>query len=73
MMNILKKVIISIDFIGFPVALNFDKKGNYYQTFFGGISTLALLTFSIFFSTNGLFKIINHGQDTNLQQADSLD
>ena len=61
MMNYLKKGIINIDFIGFPVALNFDKKGNYYQTFFGGISTLTLLTFSIFFSTNGLFKIIYHG------------
>ena len=28
MMNYLKKGIINIDFIGFPVALNFDKKGN---------------------------------------------
>jgi hypothetical protein len=53
----LKKSIIKIDFIGFPVALNFDKKGNYYQTFFGGLSTLALLTFSIFYSINGFYKI----------------
>ena len=66
MLNNFKKAIIKSDLIGLPVALNFDKKGSYYQTFFGGIGSIVLITFSIYYSSNGIFKILNHGEDQNL-------
>ena len=66
-MKYLKDKIMSLDTFGYPVDLNFDKKGNYHQTLVGGCFTIALFSGMAFHVIQGIQTIIYHGQDKNSQ------
>ena len=43
-------MIKNLDILGYPVNLNFDKKGQTYKTSIGGISTIIYFGFILFYS-----------------------
>ena len=47
------------DFLGYPIALNFDKKGSSHKTIIGGILSVIFLGFTIFYTTIGIIKIVS--------------
>jgi hypothetical protein len=57
MYQLIKKGIIYSDIFGYPVHLNFDKKGTYYKNCFGGLISLIFFGLIIFLSIEGILKI----------------
>ena len=55
---------------GRPINLTFDKKGEIYKTFIGGLISLGILSFIVAFSGMSTQKITNHTfTASSLQQA----
>ena len=59
-MQKLKNVIRNFDVFGYPVLLNFDKKGNFHKTLVGGYLTLLTWFCMIVYFIYGSLKISNH-------------
>ena len=73
MIQKIKKGITYIDIFGYPVHLNFDKKGSFYQNSFGGTISLLYFGMIIYLSIQGIFKIKFHLQDTDISYSNSID
>jgi uncharacterized metal-binding protein len=58
-MNRVKYSCTLFDFLGYPIALNFDKKGSSHKTIIGGILSVIFLVFTIFYTSLGIIKIVN--------------
>jgi hypothetical protein len=54
MYQLIKKGIIYSDIFGYPVHLNFDKKGTYYKNCFGGLISQIFFGLIIFLSIEGI-------------------
>ncbi len=57
-MNKIKKTFTYFDFFGYPIGLNFDKKGTSHQTIIGGILSILFMGFTIFYTCLGVIKIV---------------
>jgi len=68
----MKEIIRKIDILGYPVSLNFDKKGQNFKTINGGIFSLIYFGFILFYGILGILKIKFHLQDTNLSYTNNL-
>jgi len=61
-MNKFKKIFTFFDFLGYPISLNFDKKGNNHKTVIGGILSILFIGFTIFYTSIGIIKIVSQSQ-----------
>jgi hypothetical protein len=57
-MKSLKYTIVNLDFLGYPITLNFDRKGSTYKTFIGGLFSLIIIVFSLYYTSFGISKIV---------------
>ena len=59
-MKILKNLILDSDFLGYPISLNFDRKGSTYKTVIGGCLSIIMVIFTIAYTIYGSIKINFH-------------
>ena len=57
---------------GHPIGLSFNKKGTTHNTVFGGISSLVVLSFLLFYFYIHLDKMINHKEDKISTKLESI-
>ena len=72
-MKKIKHSIRNLDVFGSPITLNFNKKTGTYQTIYGGISTIFILSVLLAYFILLLQKMIYHQQDMITSNQQSLD
>lgn len=58
-----KTLIRDLDVFGKEINLNFDQKGNTYQTFVGGVMSILYYGFVLSVSAYGIVNIQDHSKD----------
>jgi hypothetical protein len=66
-MKKLKDIIRQVDLFGIEVKLNFDGEREQHTTLPGGIVSLMLYGFYVFYFIFLWLKLLNHGQDVDAQ------